>query len=1180
MTKEGDSLFNGLMAFAPKLLPMATKAVSKILPGLATGALTSLEALVWTRYLDRGRQRLFDSQSKIDQLIQYKSMLTHLHHCTDVLAALQSAGDVIIKPPKTQRGGAIGTISASFGIPLLMNTLTGKGMQNKSHRSAPTAPPVILPSDDRGFQNCVSNQMIPYRLPPFIGNWGDATVIETGETDKATDKEKQSITEDYDYCCSPQENMTKAQEYLEKALTFQIEIGDMKGESSSYEILRALFQRLGKYEKAHEYLEKAFPIQMETGDRKGVSSSYANLGTLFLSLGKYVEAQEYLEKALTIQIEIGDSKGESSSYGHLEALFQRLSKYGKAQEYLEKALPIQIEIGDRRGESSSYANLGTLFLSLSKYVEAREHLEKALTIQIEIGDRNGKAKSYGSLGILFQSLGKSYEKAQEYLEKALPIQIEIGDKNGEVTNYGNLGKLFRSVGKYEKVVEYLEKALTIQIEIGYRSGEATVSKNLGNFFLLLGKYEKAREYLEKALTIQIEIGDRNGEASSYGNLGNLFQSLGKYKTARQYLEKALTIQIEIGDSNGEASNYGNLGAVFLSLSNYKKEKARKYLEKAFTIQKEIGDRSGEASNYLNLGGLFRTHGDYSEAQIYLEKALQVFNSIGQGTGKAAFYGNLASLFLSPGKYGKVEELLEKASPFWREIGDRQGEARHLENLGNISHKREEYDNALEYFNKAFAIDMEIGRKDAVVVAYANEGTCFQSLDNYDMAEEYFKEALTLSEDIGHKFYELKSLCNLSVMKLAQFDTEEACSFLIQSNKVFDTLRGSLKDSDQFKTLLLETHSEAPYKSLSWLLSKTGRPQDALYVEELRRPGNPKSWRGIQNIVVKETDSACLYISVGKKDVRYWILEATGAILFTEEKVSLGKNVDTGFVPDLDEFFTKSFHGLGILPEQNCGDRSLDYTESMSPQNENRALLRDCDDKRIKKNLDLCYKIIVAPVADLLKKPEIIIVPDSCMYQVQFAALTDEEGKYLSESFKLRIVPSLTTLKLIQDSQTGALIVGDPEVGEVILKGRRRNLPSLPCARKEAQMIGRLLGVTPLIGKDVTKQVVLQAIHSVSLIHLAAHGHAERGEIVLSPDCPADCVPRDDVYLLTMADISQIKLRAKLVVLSCCHSARGDIKAEGVIGITRAFLGPGARSVLTLILLCYIIFSIDDVLLTV
>ena len=50
-------------------------------------------------------------------------------------------------------------------------------------------------------------------------------------------------------------------------------------------------------------------------------------------------------------------------------------------------------------------------------------------------------------------------------------------------------------------------------------------------------------------------------------------------------------------------------------------------------------------------------------------------------------------------------------------------------------------------------------------------------------------------------------------------------------------------------------------------------------------------------------------------------------------------------------------------------------------------------------------------------------------------------------------------------------------------------------------------------------------------------------------------------MLTMADVSQVKVRAKLVVLSCCHSGRGDIRAEGVIGIARAFLGSGARSVL-------------------
>ena len=55
----------------------------------------------------------------------------------------------------------------------------------------------------------------------------------------------------------------------------------------------------------------------------------------------------------------------------------------------------------------------------------------------------------------------------------------------------------------------------------------------------------------------------------------------------------------------------------------------------------------------------------------------------------------------------------------------------------------------------------------------------------------------------------------------------------------------------------------------------------------------------------------------------------------------------------------------------------------------------------------------------------------------------------------------------------------------------------------------------------------------------------------------------------MTDVLSAKLRAKLVVLSCCHSGRGKIKAEGVVDLARAFLGAGARSVLASL------WAIDD-----
>jgi len=58
------------------------------------------------------------------------------------------------------------------------------------------------------------------------------------------------------------------------------------------------------------------------------------------------------------------------------------------------------------------------------------------------------------------------------------------------------------------------------------------------------------------------------------------------------------------------------------------------------------------------------------------------------------------------------------------------------------------------------------------------------------------------------------------------------------------------------------------------------------------------------------------------------------------------------------------------------------------------------------------------------------------------------------------------------SQTGALVVGDPEVGEVLWY---RGLPkkkhlTIALAKKEARMIGRLQSVQPF---RKTKQVVLR-----------------------------------------------------------------------------------------------------------
>ena len=941
---------------------------------------------------------------------------------------------------------------------------------------------------------------------------------------------------------------------------------------------------ISDYTNAERHARKLLPIFRDSGDKGQEGSLSLRLAKIYYRQSRLLEAKELYECAIKLMKAIGERREEAMAYGNLGALLTSLGEYQKAKEHHEKALAITMEIGDRQGEAADYGNLGSVLYSLGEYKKAKEHHEKSLVISMDIGDRRGEGAAYGNVGLVFHSLGE-YQKAREYHEKALTITMEIGDREGEAADYGNLGSAFYSHSEYEKAKEYHEKALAIRMEIGDRKGEGVAYGNLGIVFYSLGEYKKAKESHEKALAIRMEIGDRQGEAADYGNLGTVFYSLGEYKKAKEYHEKALAIRMEIGDRQGEGVAYGNLGTVFSSLGEYKK--AKEYHEKGLAIRLEIGDREGEAADYGNLGTVFYSLGEYKKAKEHHEKALAITMEIGDRQGEAAEYGNLGCVFNSLGQYEKAKEQHEKALAIRMEIGDRHGEAEDYGNLGFVFYSLGDYKKAKEYFEKKLAIAMEIGCREGEAACYRNLGDSYRSLGEYDVAEEYLEKARSISSDFGNTMNEFQTLCSFSQLKVSQSKFQEAYLYLYQCIEKYEELRNFLQGNDKFKISLLEKHGTFPYKSLSKVLCHTRNSRDALYVEELGRARvladcmagkfslenhisvNPESWFGIETIVTKESNCAFLYISYYDRDVFLWLLKRNGDIFFREARVD-EDTLRAEEVVDLDGVFQKSFRSFGILPKQICEDRSLSETMPISIHNESKAPWRGEETQNTERRLQLCSKLLIAPLADLLTEPEIIIVPYRSLYRVPFAALYDQpDGKYLSETVRIRFVPSLTTLKLIQDSpadyhsQTGALVVGDPKVGEVLYKGSLINFDNdpLPCARKEAEMVGRLLGVQPLLGERATKQAVLRAINSVSLIHLAAHGNAERGEICLSPNRATDNIPQEEDYLLTMSDISKVQLRAKLVVLSCCHSGRGEIKQEGVIGIARAFLGSGARSVL-------------------
>jgi CHAT domain-containing protein len=94
----------------------------------------------------------------------------------------------------------------------------------------------------------------------------------------------------------------------------------------------------------------------------------------------------------------------------------------------------------------------------------------------------------------------------------------------------------------------------------------------------------------------------------------------------------------------------------------------------------------------------------------------------------------------------------------------------------------------------------------------------------------------------------------------------------------------------------------------------------------------------------------------------------------------------------------------------------------------------------------------------------------------------------------------------------------------------------------------------------------------SVVHLATHGYAYASDARQRDSFVALAADSVNDGLLTVGEVLDLpgRLRADLVVLSACQTALGvQTTSEGTVGLQRAFLAKGARSLLVSL------WSVDD-----
>ena len=330
-----------------------------------------------------------------------------------------------------------------------------------------------------------------------------------------------------------------------------------------------------------------------------------------------------------------------------------------------------------------------------------------------------------------------------------------------------------------------------------------------------------------------------------------------------------------------------------------------------------------------------------------------------------------------------------------------------------------------------------------------------------------------------------------------------------SVETHNTIRGSLISKDVWKIRYRTVWTNA-YTYLWQVLIMLQKTNEALYAAEQGRaqalqdalemkydfPSFPHSCNKREEEVTnisRKTSTLTTFLAIQNETINLWVLGKESNAVFRQAKLTSESVHEDSSAVLLEAVLKKIGAGVDVRCESRSLDKVSDNPQNPAPSTRGDGRILQ-PSYRNTAWLQPLYDVVIGPIEDLLNCDELIVVPDGALSLAPWAAL--------SESLRIRTVPSLAILKLIADSSAdhhtkdGVLLVGDPSLEKVTDKWGRPIYMQLNYAKKEVEMIGGILNGQPLTGEAATKQEVLKRIESVALVHIAAHGRKETGEIAL------------------------------------------------------------------------------------
>jgi len=764
------------------------------------------------------------------------------------------------------------------------------------------------------------------------------------------------------------------------------------------------------------------------------------------------------------------------------------------------------------------------------------------------------------------------ERGRE-LGRLVELGRELRLPEAVVEDLGELATIELGHGRWRAAITLYREALGHSRAIGETAHRGPLWLGLGSAQANLGLYEAARESISRASAVHRARGATIDEAYGHLQASLLEASSARYSRALASGRRALELYASEDDSMGEARTRTHLAAVQSELGLI--VDAEREVSLALAALGDEGDLLERGRAQLILGLARLDDGQPESALGVLDQAARLFEQGGDGSGRAEADYLRGRALLALERFGPAERVLRTVVERPRLRADALRRSLAWTALGDVLARSDRAELARDAYTRGIDVGQTSIGLEGTWRAHFGLGKLEEQSGRLGAALEAYLTAIRSVEEIRRVLaapsLRLRYLGDKLELYRRATDLQgrsgdvEAAFLMSERLRArtlleFAALRPARDPSDGSSSAARLRAAESQLTLLEMELFREARDGGRVELTERLESARAEHAAARRGVEIADSRGALLSGLPDPPDLR-------------QVRARLGPTeVMLAYVTsDLEtSVFVLRADGAWHLDLSVAGPRLRQWVDALLRPSH---LLREGRTDVVNLGFDAriaheLYQALIEPVLPHLGGCELLwIVPDGPLRALPFAALVEEVeatgvdrrelhghhrgARYLIESFSLVYLPSAGFLGSGSTDATGdALTFAAPD--------------PLPAGAQLLIHAGRAAhgagsdGST-LTGADASEARFKQLAPGARTLHLATHGYLDDrrpaySRVALAPG------PGEDGWLHAW-EVESLTLGARSVVLAACETLGSTGRAEGLLGLARAFLVAGARSVI-------------------